>query len=332
MLGKLSGGGCFEQVMEQIGLKRLEENTWWPELVLKKDSMSLRELAKEFGSTAGSINKALKRNGLERQHAPSGPRTTRSAVDEATAPKTAKKAAPKKAAPKKAAAKKAAPTKAAPTKVAPAKAAPKRVGAKPGPKGLRASTVAKLAPYISMLGDVADGEIASMAGISIQTVARVRKERGIAPRRGRGMTKTVVASDAPRRRPGRPSKIAPFEDKLAAHSDADVAAMAGVSENAVRNYRKRNGLAAAVAPAAVRTAPAAVRAAPAAVRTAPKIAKAAPKAAVPAVIMVGQRAYRVNLDGRTAIVVGTNLVEAARKAVESGSEVTSIELLGDILA
>ena len=146
------------------------------------------------------------------------------------------------------------------------------------------------------------------------------------------MTKTVVASDAPRRRPGRPSKIAPFEDKLAAHSDADVAAMAGVSENAVRNYRKRNGLAAAVAPAAVRTAPAAVRAAPAAVRTAPKIAKAAPKAAVPAVSMVGHRAYRVNLDGRTAIVVGTNLVEAARKAVESGSEVTSIELLGDILA
>ena len=331
-------------------MKRLEENTWWPELVLKKDSMSLRELAKEFGSTAGSINKALKRNGLERQHAPSGPRTTRSAVDETTAPKTAKKAAPKKAAskkaaskkaapkkaapkkaapkkaaPKKAASKKAAPKKAAPKKAAPKKAAPKRVGAKPGPKGLRASTVAKLAPYISMLGDVADGEIASMAGISIQTVARVRKERGIAPRRGRGLTKTVVVSDAPRRRPGRPSKIAPFEDKLAAHSDADVAAMAGVSENAVRNYRKRNGLAAAVAPAAVRTAPAAVR-------RAPKVAKAAPKAAVPAVSMVGQRAYRVNLDGRTAIVVGTNLVEAARKAVESGSEVTSIELLGDILA
>ena len=291
-------------------MKRLEENIWWPQLVLKKDSMSLRELAKEFGSTAGSINKALKRNGLERQHAPSGPRTSRSTAGKTTAPKTAKKAAPKKAAPKKA----------APKKAAPKKAAPKRVGAKPGPKGLRASTVAKLAPYMNMLGDVADGEIASMAGISIQTVARVRKEKGIAPRRGRGLTKTAVVSDAPRRRPGRPSKIAPFEDKLAAHSDADVAVMAGVSENAVRNYRKRNGLAAAVVPAAP--------AAPAA----PRVAKAAPKAAVPVASMLGQRAYRVQLKGRTAIVVGTNLVEAARKAVESGSEVTSIELLGDILA
>ena len=301
-------------------MKRLEENIWWPQLVLKKDSMSLRELAKEFGSTAGSINKALKRNGLERQHAPSGPRTSRSTAGKTTAPKTAKKAAPKKAAPKKAAPKKAAPKKAAPKKAAPKKAAPKRVGAKPGPKGLRASTVAKLAPYMNMLGDVADGEIASMAGISIQTVARVRKEKGIAPRRGRGLTKTAVVSDAPRRRPGRPSKIAPFEDKLAAHSDADVAAMAGVSENAVRNYRKRNGLAAAVVPAAP--------AAPAA----PRVAKAAPKAAVPVASMLGQRAYRVQLKGRTAIVVGTNLVEAARKAVESGSEVTSIELLGDILA
>ena len=317
-------------------MKRLEENPWWPDLVAKKDSMSLRELAKEFGSTAGSINKALKRNGLERKHAPSGPRTTRSADSAAAkkaAPKKAapKKVAPKKTAPKKAAAKKVAPKKAAPKAAAPKAAAPKAAAPKtakrPGPKGLRASTAAKLAPYLGMLGEVADSEIASMAGISIQTVARVRKEKGIAPRRGRGAAAKAVVSNVPRRRPGRPSKITPLEDKLATHSDAEVAAMAGVSENAVRNYRKRHGLAAASVPSPAK-----------AVTKAPN-AKA-PKAAAPSAVakapaaqsVVGQRAYRVQLGDRTAIVVGTNLVEAARKAVESGSEVSSIELLGDILA
>jgi DNA-binding CsgD family transcriptional regulator len=306
-------------------MKRLEENPWWPELVAKKDSMSLRELAKEFGSTAGSINKALKRNGLERKHAPSGPRTTRSA-----APAAPKKAAPKKTAPKKAVAKKGAPKKAATKKAAaPKAAAPKAAAPKaakrPGPKGLRASTAAKLEPYLGMLGEVADGEIASMAGISIQTVARVRKEKGIAPRRGRGAAAKKVVSNVPRRRPGRPSKITPLEDKLATHSDAEVAAMAGVSENAVRNYRKRHGLAAASVPSPAKTVAKAPKA------TAPKAAPVAAKAAA-AVTVVGQRAYRVQLGDRTAIVVGTNLVEAARKAVASGSEVSSIELLGDILA
>lgn len=320
-------------------MKRLEENPWWPELVAKKDSMSLRELAKEFGSTAGSINKALKRNGLERKHAPSGPRTTRSDAAPAAAKKTApkkvapkkavaKKAAPKKAAPKKAAAKKVAPKKAAPKAAAPKAAAPK-AAKRPGPKGLRASTAAKLEPYISMLGEVADGEIASMAGISIQTVARVRKEKGIAPRRGRGAAAKTVVSNVPRRRPGRPSKITPIEDKLATHSDAEVAAMAGVSENAVRNYRKRHGMAAATVPSPAK-APA-KKAAVKAVAKAPKAAAQAVSQAAPT-SMVGQRAYRVQLGDRTAIVVGTNLVEAARKAVESGSEVSSIELLGDILA
>ena len=304
---------------EHIRMKRLEENPWWPDLVAKKDSMSLRELAKEFGSTAGSINKALKRNGLERKHAPSGPRTAR----DADAAPAAKKTAPKKAAAKKA------PKKAAAKKTAPKKAA--KAAKRPGPKGLRASTAAKLAPYLTMLGEVADGEIASMAGISIQTVARVRKEKGIAPRRGRGAAAKPVSSDVPRRRPGRPSKITPFEDKLSSHTDAEVAAMAGVSENAVRNYRKRHGLAAAATPEVV-DSPKVVAKAPKAAEAAPKAAVKAPKASAAPVSVVGQRAYRVQLGDRTAIVVGTNLVEAARKAVESGSEVSSIELLGDILA
>ncbi|MED5369910.1 MAG: hypothetical protein VX899_02755 [Myxococcota bacterium] len=330
-------------------MKRLEDQDWWQELLSVKDEMSLRELAARFGSTPGSINKALKRNGIERKHAPSGPRNSRSSEDsapsdasesanavegtEASAPVT--EAAPK--APK------------APKKKK-AKAAKK--SKKKGATGLRAGTAAKLEPYMDQLGEVADAEVASLAGVSVQTVARIRKAKGIKPRRGRKASKSA---NTPRRRPGRPSKITPFEHLLGQVPDEEVAKKAKVSLNAVRNYRRRHGLgsetraAAPAAPPVAKTpvtetpvAEAPVKAAAPAVELAESVAESITPAKAPgktseanpnvAAALSGQRAYRVKVGDRTAIVVGSNLVEAARKAVESGSEVSSIELLGEILA
>ncbi|MEY3213277.1 MAG: hypothetical protein RIT28_3758, partial [Pseudomonadota bacterium] len=58
-------------------MRKLEQEKWWPKLLAKKDSHSLRELAEEFGATPGAINNALKRNNIVRDAAPPGPRTRR---------------------------------------------------------------------------------------------------------------------------------------------------------------------------------------------------------------------------------------------------------------
>ena len=55
-------------------MRRLETSPWWPDLVAKKDSMSLRELQEMFGATPDAIVKALRRCGLSRTAARSGPR------------------------------------------------------------------------------------------------------------------------------------------------------------------------------------------------------------------------------------------------------------------
>ena len=39
---------------------RLHSQRWWPRLMAKKDSHSLRELAEEFGAAPGAINTNLK--------------------------------------------------------------------------------------------------------------------------------------------------------------------------------------------------------------------------------------------------------------------------------
>ncbi|MCK6525868.1 hypothetical protein L6R49_31075, partial [Myxococcota bacterium] len=85
------------------------------------------------------------------------------------------------------------------------------------------------------------------------------------------------------------------------------------------------------APVAAPVVEAPVVEAPVAVVEAPAPVAAAPVAAAPASV-VGARAYRVHLSSRAAIVIGANLVEAAQKAVASGEDVLSIELIGEILA
>ena len=281
-------------------MMKLEKKTWWPQLVADKDKLSLRELASRYGATAGAIKSALERNGIERVHAPPGPRNRRptALAAAAAAPAPAAKAAPAPAAkrkpgrPKKAVA----PAVSAAPPAAPAVAAAPPVAAaaakkKPG----RPASDSKLLPYMDMLGKVADGEIARLAGLSSKTVANFRKARSIAP------VSALTAQAAPKAEAvAAPAKPAPAK--------------------------------AAPAPAPAKAAPVASAppAAPAPVVEAPAPSAPAPEpVAAPAVSM---KAWRINDGAKGGIVVASSLVEAATKAMATGSNVVSIEWIGDVIA
>ena len=165
-------------------MRRLEDRAWWPKLLAKKDDHSLRELAELFGVTPGAINAALKRTGVQRKSAPSGPRVG---------------------------------------KRAPSTGVPRGRGARP-------ASEERLRPYFSELGQVPDGRLAQKSGLSVATVARIRRSRGIAPvQRG-----AADGSGA--------SRIDPFRELLGRVPDVEVAALAGVTRAAVRNYRSRRNI------------------------------------------------------------------------------------------
>lgn len=312
-------------------MRKLEQMEWWPELVEKKDDYSLRELADMFGATPGAINNALKRNGIKRTPAPPGPRSRRGR----STPKKAAESAPKRSRGSKKSAAAAAP---APVAAAPAAAAA------PAPRGRAANTARKIEPYVDMLGTVPDSEIASLAGLSAQTVARFRRDRGVDAFRGRGGDKaevvevTEAAAPAPAeesgggKRGGR-SKVAPFADQLGVLSDAEIADKAGVTVNAVRNYRNRKGI-----PAPSRAAEPEVEEAPTpvveAAPAAEPVVEAAPAVeAAPVAEIRGGFAFRVQIKGGdAAVVVGAGMVEAAQKAIGAGVEITAIELIGRVIA
>jgi hypothetical protein len=91
--------------------------------------------------------------------------------------------------------------------------------------------------HMDLLGKVPDAEIASLAGVSMRTVASFRARHGVPGYRG------------PRRPAGkrtqRRSRVDPFAELLGNVPDRVVAEKAGVSLNAVRNYRNKRGIAAA---------------------------------------------------------------------------------------
>ncbi len=296
-------------------MRKLESMDWWSDLVSKKDDYSLRELAEMFGATPGAINTALKRNGITRKPAPPGPRTRRGRKP---APTTVVEAAGTRHAPSK----------------------------RGGVRGLRKGTAAKLRPYLDQIGVASDATVAELAGVSIQTIARYRNTHSIpSARASKKATREATTAPAPKAtHRKRASKVDAYVDLLGAVPDTEIAKMAGVTVNAVRAYRIRRGVAAAPrssrAPwgtrskgGAARKAAAPRKAAPSAV--APKAAAPAPAApsrsAAPKAAPTGvRRAYRITLADRTAIVVASGVVEAARKADAVG-EVRGIELLGDVL-
>jgi len=233
----------------------LEDRAWWPKLLAKKDDHSLRELAELFGVTPGAINAALKRTGVQRKSAPSGPRVG---------------------------------------KRAPSTGVPRGRGARP-------ASEERLRPYFSELGQVPDGRLAQKSGLSVATVARIRRSRGIAPvQRG-----AADGSGA--------SRIDPFRELLGRVPDVEVAALAGVTRAAVRNYRSRRNI---LSNAENR-------------RRSEVVASPRSSAKSPA---EGTVAFRVCLvNGQTGVILAESVVEAARRARAAGLKVSLIQRVGPVL-
>jgi len=166
----------------------------------------------------------------------------------------------------------------------------------------------KISPFRDKVGKIPDREIAALAGVTPEAVRMFRRRHGI-------QLATRVAAPAPasERKPRRRrSKLDPFNDLLGKVPDAEVAAMAGVTSENVRAYRRRHGIAAewrtAEAPVA---APAPAAAAP--VAAAP--VAAAPVAAAPAA-STGAEAYGVKVAGNDSeyFIVGADIAQAAAAA------------------
>jgi len=161
---------------------------------------------------------------------------------------------------------------------------------------------AHLVPYLDELGKVPDADIAERAGVSVRTVASFRSRHQIAgysgPRRARGERKR------------RSSRIDPFAELLGTVPDRVVAEKAGVSLNAVRNYRVKHGIAAAG-------------------RGRPKAGTVPQPGAVAAV--EASTAWQVTLaSGDVLAVIAPELVQAADMASRLGV-VTEIRRVGPVV-
>jgi len=179
-------------------MRRIETYDWWPELVRRKDELSLRELAERFDVTPGAISAAFRRTGLSRKAAPPGPRIRRKASggDESLPPE-------------------------------PGEGEDGTV-ARPGSKDTR------ILPYARMLGQVPDSDVARKAGVSVRTIASFRARNQVGGYKG---PRKRGADRAPRK-----SRIDAFAHLVGQHPDRIVAEKAGVSLNAVRNWRMRHGV------------------------------------------------------------------------------------------
>jgi hypothetical protein len=295
--------------------KKMEEQAWWPKMVAKKDSKSLRELSAEFGVSPAAISNAFKRNKIKRTSVRSGPKKFRGDDKPAAqaAPKrkkAAKKAAPKKVAVKKVAVKKVAAKKVAPKKVAAKKVAPKKVAAKKvAPKKVAAKKTVpkKAAPKSAAPKSAAPKSAAPKSAAPKKTV--LRKAR------------TAKAPSAPTgTRKRRTSVLAQFKDQMGKVVDREIAEKAGVTVSAVTNYRNRHN----IAPATGRGRPR--------LSAAPTSSAAVDSRSTTARRRKGAQAYQIELGGNTLVVVAANIVEAAQRASAAGKgEVTKIKLLGPAL-
>lgn len=212
-------------------------------------------------------------------------------------------------------------------------------GTRPGSKDHLVET------HRALLGNVPDAEVAKMAGVSVRTIASFRARHSIGgyagPRR------------APRQGKRRASRIDPFEALLGAVADRIVAEKAGVSLNAVRNYRVKRGIPAAGArgrAAQEKASPAVEVAAVASESKAPKatgvttpvksevVIRVSPELEAATPIAVNGFAWRVTWQNGPAedvrVVVAPTLVEAASRAERArvGGHVVSLTRLAEVLA
>lgn len=252
-------------------MRKIETYDWWPELLALKDELSLRELAERFDVTPGAISAAFKRTGTTRKPAPPGPRALRKRRDEDGGDLPPE----------------------------PGDGDDLYEDGEEPPRPRPGSKDTHILDNYDLLGEVPDAEVARRAGVSVRTIASFRARHNIP---GYSGPRRTSSSRGPRL-----SKIDPFSDLLGKVPDRVVAERAGVSLNAVRNYRVKRGI-----PAAGRTA------------------------TLTPVPSTGAKAWKVTI--RTGqvdaerVVVADGLVQAATLAEQaSPGQVVGIHLVGDVL-
>lgn len=185
----------------------IETQPWWPTLVDLKDELSLSELGERFGVAASTVSAALKRNGIDRNPVPPGPRSLRR--EEALPPEPGEKPS-----------------------------SPKQKEGRRRPRN-KAHLVEA---HEHLLGVLPDVDIAKMAGVHPKTVANFRSRAGIpAYRAGKG-EEGSTSSSTETKPTKRPSKVEPFAALLGKVPDQVVADKAGVSRSAVQHYRTQCGV------------------------------------------------------------------------------------------
>jgi hypothetical protein len=187
-------------------MRALEKNSWWIDLVSDKDNLSLRQLGEKYKCTPGAITNALKRSGLTRESAPSGPRFKGGIAVVDILPPMVDAVAPLS-------------------------------GQKPKRKVLRNGKVSKksvaaMQKFASVLGEVSDEVFAVRVGVAIHEAESFRKSAGIA--------RFKAVKEAKKR--GRRSKITPFKNFVGNTPDLEIAKMAGVTVYAIRAYRSKHGI------------------------------------------------------------------------------------------
>ena len=246
-------------------MRRIETYDWWPELVRRKDELSLRELAERFDVTPGAISAAFKRTGLSRQAAPPGPRIRRQGKGEGEG--------------------------------LPPEAGDTAAAARPGSKD------AKILPYLEMLGQVPDSEVAKRANVSVRTIASFRSRHNVPGYKG---PRKRGADRAPRK-----SRIDAFAHLVGQYPDRVVAEKAGVSLNAVRNWRMRHGVA-----ASGRTGDTPIP----------------DGRSLPLELPTSGGAWKVLANGTVKVVVAPSLADAAARAQSAGlGTILALEWIGELL-
>jgi hypothetical protein len=187
-------------------MRALEKNAWWIDLIADKDSLSLRQLGEKYKCTPGAITNALKRSGLTRESAPSGPRFKGGIAVADILPPMADAVAPL------------------------SKRKPERKVLRGGE--ISKKSIAAMQKFASVLGDVSDEVFAARVGVATKEAESFRKAAGI--------TRFKEVKEAKKR--GRTSKITPFKNFVGNTPDLEIAKMAGVTVYAIRAYRSKHGI------------------------------------------------------------------------------------------
>jgi hypothetical protein len=228
----------------------------------------------------------------------------------------------------------------APFQLPPAAKAAEQPAAAPDSEVGGASGRSKIDAFIDMVGNAPDSQVARLAGVGVNAVSNYRRRRGIAPFEASGTGPTEPSADGAAAAGRKPSKIDPFAHLLGTVPDRTVADKAGVSINAVSNYRRRRGVAPFLPDVVAETPVAPAVESPSPVETPAELAAPAMAAARAATqappreakATVSTHVYTVTRrDGSVGYVVGESLLDAARQ-IDGLPDIVGLSHLGPVLA